>query len=277
MVRDQLFRIVACGFLDVLSWASISCKSCWMIWGQSHMTWKLSVLPWVPIFWVQNSWSQRSKWEVHSRRVLFHPFSMNFDDSSPKRSNMYSWLFMYMYISTSLCKLVLVCIFRASSSKLEKIGKKRVIPKTQPREATSYVTWLGDFGNISCHGVPVRPRVPVFQSLPKSPVSFLSFLDDFWHRWAGYHWNMMGKNGMLLRLCQFQEFGCCYFGDPTVRGKEYWPLLIAVFGRVLLHQFLNAAGRVATDQVLLYPFCRGLQGWHMKLRTETCCWVSVIS
>jgi hypothetical protein len=51
---------------------------------------------------------------------------------------------------------------------------------------------------------------------------------------------MMGKDGMLLRLCQFQEFGCCYFGDPTVRGKEYWPLLIAMFGRVLLHQFLNA-------------------------------------
>lgn len=195
-----------------------------------------------------------------------------------------------LYISTSLCKLVLVNWYWSVFFGLHhiiQVGKSW--QKTgHPQNAATWSPVLRDLTwRLWQHLMPWRSGPTAGPGLPKSSKVFQSHRSVSSGSWMisgiveqviiGIYWNMMGKNGMFLRLCQFQEFGCCYFGDPTVRGKEYWPLLIAVFGRVLLHQFLNATGRVATDQVLLYPFCSGLQGWHMKLRTETCCWVSVIS
>ena len=211
-LRDQLFRMVACGFLDV-SWASISRKSCWMIWGHSHMTWKLSVLPWLPIFWLQNDHNAASeKYIVGESFFILFPWILMI--VAPKDRTR---IHVYMYISTSLCKLLLVCIFRASSyhpswKKLEKNG-------SSPRR--SHVKWPDLATLATSHAMAFqRPRVPVFQS--HRSVSSVSWMISGIVEQViiGIWW---GKMGCCSGCVSFRSLGAAILEIPLFEAKNTGP------------------------------------------------------
>ena len=170
-----------------------------------------------------------------------------------------------MYISTSLCKLLRVCIFRASSyhpswKKLEKNG-------SSPRR--SHVKWPDLATLATSHAMAFqRPRVPVFQS--HRSVSSVSWMISGIVEQViiGIWW---GKMGCCSGCVSFRSLGAAILEIPlfeapilALADRNVWQGVAASVSQC--HK-----GRVATGQVLLYPFCSGLQGWHMKLRTKTCC------
>lgn len=100
---------------------------------------------------------------------------------------------------------------------------------------------------------------------PQFPGWFLASLSRLSLEYDGERWDVaqvVSVSGVWVLL--FWRSHCSRQRILALADRNVWQGVAASVSQC--HK-----GRVATGQVLLYPFCSGLQGWHMKLRTKTCC------